>query len=193
MKRNLLLILLLAPIFSAKLAHAQFDVNASLYGQFSGATNNNGVSESPQNSAGVMVGLRRYERPWRGYEVTYSFNHANYDFSGTTLQSVLANAHTVTADYVVSFPFPGVGIRPFLLGGGGLVVIAPQGGGNGGTETKAVFSYGGGLDWRLVPHIGLRVQYRGLLYSAPEFTSAFSSTSNFTRTAEPMAGLYLKF
>jgi opacity protein-like surface antigen len=174
-------------------AHAQYDVNASLYGQFSGTTNSDGISQSPQNSAGVMVGLRKYDRPWRGYELTYSFNHANQDYSGTTLSSVTANAHSVTADYVVSVPIPTTGIRPFLLGGGGVVIFAPQGSSGGGTDTKAVFSYGGGVDVRLVPHIGLRVQYRGLLYRAPDFGQAFLSTDSFTRTAEPMAGLYLKF
>jgi opacity protein-like surface antigen len=198
-KRIAAALLFLALAFLPASAHAQFDVNASLYGQFSGTTTSNGISQSPENSAGVMAGIRRYERPWRGYEVTYSFNHANYDFSGTTVRSVEANAHSVTADYVVSLPIPGLGIRPFLLGGGGLVIFAPQGmtapqgAPAASLDTKALFSYGGGVDIRLVPHLGLRVQYRGLLYSAPEFGNAFASTSSFTRTAEPMAGLYLRF
>ena len=37
---------------------------------------------------------------------------------------------------------------------------------------------------------GLRVQYRGNLYSAPNVTSLFSSTNTFTHTAEPMIGIY---
>lgn len=190
MKLRLLALLILgAPLLS----HAQVDLNASLYGQFPGATNSDGITQSPSSSAGVMLGIRKYDHPWRGYEVTYSFNHANQDYSGTTLSSVAADAHSVTADYVVSFPFPAIGLRPFALGGGGLVFFAPQGSAPGTTEVSGVFSYGAGVDLRLVPHLGLRVQYRGLVYRAPDFGEAFLSTDSFTHTAQPMAGLYLQF
>jgi hypothetical protein len=58
------------------------------------------------------------------------------------------------------------------------------------TSYKPVYVYGAGLDWGLIPHFGLRLQYRGNLYSAPNVTSLFSSTNTFTHTAEPMIGIY---
>ncbi len=61
------------------------------------------------------------------------------------------------------------------------------------TQTKAVFVYGAGLDWPLIPHIGLRFQYRGNVYKAANLTSAFQSTDSFTHSAEPMAGAYFRF
>ena len=61
------------------------------------------------------------------------------------------------------------------------------------TEVKPVFVYGAGLDWALVPHLGLRFQYRGNLYEAPDLTKIYTSTSAFTHTAEPMIGAFVRF
>jgi opacity protein-like surface antigen len=85
-------------------------------------------------------------------------------------------------------------VRPFVLGGGGLVFNEPS---SGQTETssstKPVFVYGAGLDSGLIPHIGLRLQYRGNLYKAPDLTRLYTSSGAFTHTAEPMVGAYLRF
>ena len=61
------------------------------------------------------------------------------------------------------------------------------------TSTQSVYVYGAGLDWGLLPHLGLRFQYRGNLYKAPHLTTLYTSTDAFTRTAEPMIGAYLSF
>ena len=63
---------------------------------------------------------------------------------------------------------------------------------NTSTSYKPIYVYGAGLDWGLIPHIGLRFQYRGNLYSAPNVTKLFSSTDTFTHTAEPMVGIYFR-
>jgi opacity protein-like surface antigen len=61
------------------------------------------------------------------------------------------------------------------------------------SDTKAVYLYGAGLDWGVFPHIGLRFQYRGNLYKAPDLTALFTSTNAFTHTSEPMIGAYFRF
>jgi hypothetical protein len=60
------------------------------------------------------------------------------------------------------------------------------------SATKGVFVYGGGLDWGLLPHIGLRFQYRGNVYSAPALTTVFTSSGAFVHNAEPVVGIYFK-
>jgi outer membrane cobalamin receptor len=52
--------------------------------------------------------------------------------------------------------------------------------------------YGAGLDWGLIPHIGLRFQYRGNLYKAPDLSTLYTSSGAFTHTAEPMIGVYFR-
>jgi len=84
-------------------------------------------------------------------------------------------------------------LRPFALAGGGLLFNEPSGNQTNTTSsTKGVFDYGAGLDWGLLPHLGLRFQYRGNLYKAPDLTHLYTSTGAFTHTSEPMIGVYFR-
>ncbi|MGD0829404.1 MAG: outer membrane beta-barrel protein [Terracidiphilus sp.] len=183
---------------------AQTDVAVSLYGAFSGTTTANGVAQSPSNAAGGMLEVRHISHPWLGYEGTYSINRANQTYryvdppscpAGSTgpcgLQAVSADAHQVTGDWIASVKVAHV--RPFALGGVGLLLDVPSSGQGASSNVKPVFVYGAGLDWGLAPHIGLRFQYRGNLYKAPNLTSLFTSVDRFTQTAEPMIGAYFRF
>ena len=183
------------------LAWGQTDVGASLYGAFSESTSGGGVVQSPSNSAGGMIELRHISHPLIGFEGTYSFNRANQTYAEPITcglicntpppQSVSANAHEVTGDWVASVRV--ANLRPFALAGAGVLFNQATGGQTDTTSsTKAVFVYGAGLDWGLLPHLGLRLQYRGNLYKAPDLTTVFTSTNAFTHTAEPMIGVYLR-
>ena len=181
---------------------SQTDVAVSLYGAFSGSTTGDNTVQSPANAAGGIVELRYIGNPIEGFDVAYSFNRANQTYTAppcTALgdciggtQSVSANAHEIQGDWVASLKI--ANLRPFALVGGGLLLDVPVSGQvNTSTSTKPVFVYGAGLDWGLLPHIGLRLQYRGNLYKAPDLTKLFTSTDAFTQTAEPMIGAYFRF
>jgi len=187
-------------ILAAVSAQAQTDVALSIYGAFNGSTSGNGTQQSPANSAGGLVELRHISHPWMGYEATYSYNRDNQNYSEAgcpvldclTPSSVSANAHELTGDYVVSVKL--ANLRPFALGGVGVLLNQPVSGqSNTTSSTKPVFVYGAGLDWGLVPHLGLRLQYRGNLYKAPDLTKLYTSTGAFTHSSEPMIGAYFRF
>ncbi|HEX4066950.1 MAG TPA: outer membrane beta-barrel protein [Acidobacteriaceae bacterium] len=128
-----------------------------------------------------------------------------------SVETVRANAHELTADWTPSVHI--ANLRPFGVLGVGLLLDVPSGSqatvvttnptpgqspvnttitttSNTSTSTKPVYVYGAGLDWGLLPHLGLRFQYRGNLYKAPDLSSLYTSTNAFTHTAEPMIGLY---
>ncbi|MDE3200325.1 MAG: outer membrane beta-barrel protein [Acidobacteriota bacterium] len=176
--------------------HAQTSVGVSAYGAFSGSTSGNGTVQSPSNSAGGLIELRHISNPLVGFEATYSFNRANQSYTfcnpSCTVAAVKANAHEVTADWVVSAHI--ANLRPFALAGIGMLFNQPVNGGSGTTsDTTPVYVYGAGLDLGLLPHLGLRFQYRGNLYKAPHLVSLYTSTDRFTQTAEPMIGAYFNF
>jgi opacity protein-like surface antigen len=187
--------------FGAASAQAQTDVALSVYGAFDGSTSGNGTQQSPSNSAGGMLELRHISNPLMGFDVTYSYNRDNQVYTGASVCGVVcnptpaavsANAHELTGDYVVSVKL--ANLRPFALGGIGVLLNEPVSGqSNTQSSTKPVFVYGAGLDWGLVPHIGLRLQYRGNLYKAPDLTKVYTSTGAFTHSSEPMIGAYFRF
>ncbi len=146
---------------------------------------------------------------------TYTSHPGGCPAFGCTIstESVSSNAHEITGDWVPSVHI--ANLRPFGVLGAGLLLDVPAESqatvtstgpcftpgcsatttstSPTSTSTKAVFVYGAGLDWRLVPHIGLRLQYRGNLYRAPDVSKLFSSTNTFTHSAEPMIGAYFNF
>lgn len=205
--RSFLLSAGLAILIALPTAHAQTDVALSLYGAFNGTTNGNGTIQSPANSAGGIVELRHISNPIVGYEATYSYNRDNQKYSSSVATglcpvgvtppcpppvSVSANAHEISGDWIASVHI--ANLRPFALAGVGVLFNQPSGSQNNtNSETKPAFIYGAGLDWAVFPHIGLRFQYRGNLYKAPDLTRLYTSTNAFTHTAEPMIGAYLRF
>ena len=181
-------------------ARAQTDVGLSLYGAFSGTETANGVQESPSNSAGGLFELRHIANPLIGFEATYSYNRANQVYSSPctvagcaapTPAPVSTNAHEITGDWVPSIQI--ANLRPFGVLGVGLLLNEPTSSQSNATSSKeAVYVYGAGLDWGLLPHIGLRLQYRGNLYKAPNVSKLYASSGAFTHTAEPMIGVYFR-
>lgn len=120
------------------------------------------------------------------------------------------NTHELTADWVVSFKV--ASLRPFVLAGGGLLLNQPSSGtvsesfceqGSSppcptssiptASQTTGVYVYGAGVDWTVLPHLGLRFQYRGNLYKAADLSNAFVSTNAFTHNSEPMLGAFFRF
>lgn len=193
-------------------AQAQTDVAASLYGAFNESTSGNSIAQGPSNAAGALLEVRHIKNPIVGYEATYAFNRANQKYTqinfncpvgvvpvcAAPVASVSANAHEVTGDWLVSLKV--ANLKPFALAGAGVLFDTPQSAAESfvttvetSTSTKAVFVYGAGLDWTLLPHMGLRFQYRGNLYKAPALVNAFSSTGAFTHTAEPTIGAFFRF
>jgi hypothetical protein len=188
-----LVALVIAAVLALAKAHGQelshTDVAASAYGAFTGTSEGNGTIQSPSNQAGGIIELRHLSNPLIGYEVNYSLNRANQSYN---LASVKADAHELGADWVVSFPV--LSFRPFVLAGVAAIYFRPDSDQPGtSSEVKPVFVYGGGIDWTIIPHTGLRGQYRGNLYHAPDLLKAASSTRAYAHTAEPMIGAFFRF
>ena len=57
------------------------------------------------------------------------------------------------------------------------------------TQSRPAFVYGGGSDYALSKGISLRLEYRGLVYLAPDMGFSSVSTGIVTHSAQPSAGL----
>lgn len=169
--------------------HGETDVAASIYGNFPGSSAGNGTLQSPSNAAGLLLEMRHISNPLVGYELNFSMNGADQQYNA---QSIKAHAHQVGASWIVSMPV--LSIRPFLEAGGGLLFFGPSSGQpDASSETKPVFVFGAGADWTFLPHFGLRFQYRGDLYHAPDLSKTANATHELTEAAQPMLGAYFRF
>jgi len=165
-------------------------------------------------SSGVgFEGAYAYNRAKQVY--SYSDPSSSYCSVGgggdCTSETLSANAHELTGDLVGSLK--AARFRPFALAGVGILFDVPTSGqatvtnlncsggvpscvlstGTVSTSTSArpVFVYGAGVDWKLLPHIGMRLQYRGNFYKALDLSGP-PSIAAFTHAAEPIIGVYFR-
>ncbi len=180
---------------------SQIDLAGSFYRTLSTSTTGHGTVQTPTDSYGGLFEARYLKSTWIGGELSYGWNPANQAYTPTATgcgyycnakpESVKANANELGFSWVFSKAMGN--LRPFALGGIGFVFTVPPGNEYAvNTAIKPAYIYGAGLDWGVSEHFGIRAQYRGNLYSAPQVTFAFPATGKFTHVAEPAVGVYFR-
>lgn len=198
-------ILILATIFlfsaSAIAQEVRSEISVQGTGFFTRDSNGQGILQQNTQSGGVLGAYRYHINRWLSAEAAYGWNRSSQLFF-TPLGSsrILADVHQATGSMVVNLPTPfRLNMNPYLLAGGGALVFVPTDNAAGvpGAQRQAAgtFVYGGGADFPipLVNRVALRLEYRGLVYNAPNFGLSNLHTGSVTHTAEPSAGLVFRF
>ncbi len=190
-------------------AERRTDIGISVYETFTSSTTGHGAVQTPSNSAGGMFELRHIVNSLVGFEITYAYNPANQTLApnagacgyvcNNPPTKITAGGNEVALDWVASHKFGS--LRPFVVGGMGFFIAytnyypssPPYNFYGSNTVVRPAFVYGGGVDWNVGPRFGLRFQYRGNAYKAPNVSAIFPATGAWTQTKEPMAGVYYRF
>jgi opacity protein-like surface antigen len=195
---------------------SQTDIGGSFYRAMNSATTAKGVTQSPVDADGGMLEIRHIHSPLIGYEVTYGYNREDetvaaeaapacetYDTCSTPTQKMTASTSLVGLDWVFSKKFGN--LRPFATAGLGFFIDEPTSPRIQQTPTTSVpgygvndtvrisYLYGGGVDWSITRHLGIRGQYRGVVYRVPNISMLFPAQGLFTQTSEPMGGIFYRF
>ncbi len=183
-------------------SRSQTDIGASFYEALTSATSGNGTQQTPSNAPGGMIELRHIANPLVGYEMTFSFNPADQAYvpkagacglaCANPPTKISGNAAEVAIDYVASYKVGN--LRPFVVGGIGFFIAIPGAtpfGNN--TSIRPAYVYGGGVDYSFSSHLGIRAQFRGNMYKAPQTSAIYPATGVFTQSLEPMGGLFYRF
>jgi opacity protein-like surface antigen len=170
----------------------------NFFGQFSGTSNGNGVQDKPTYSLGVLATARQSLHPWLGWEINYSYTRYSDRYSTALFPvNVQSNMHEVSAAYLLQGPtIPILGLQPFgAVGVGGLIFLPTTVGGQRyNQQWRVPFLYEFGVNYPLLTsHLGLRLQYRGLLYKTPDFDASLLTTNARRQTSEPSVGAYFRF
>ncbi len=158
-----------------------------------------GTLEHTTNTGGVLLNYRFHINGWLAAEASYGYDRNTQEsFGAGGNTAIQANVQQATGALVVDIPVSFHRMRPYVLAGAGALVFDPTGNAGGfvsGAQWQArpAFVYGGGVDYRLVRHVALRVEYRGFVYDRPDFGIAGLSSSILTHSAEPSAGLVFHF
>jgi outer membrane immunogenic protein len=178
------------------------DVAVSVFGSFPKQTTGNSIQQDPTNSGGFLLSYSYAFRPHSAIALSYSYTRDTqyYTIVGSItgpIASQQANVQEITAAYVLDAGRDRK-LDPFLLAGGGALIFNPITNSTNSTfgsttQTSGAFLYGFGVDYRLMHALGLRLQYRGLIYKAPDFGVSEISTGSWSHSAEPSIGITYRF
>lgn len=168
-------------------------------GFFTKDSQENGITHHATDTGGLLVGYRFHFNRWLAADASYGYDrNTQQSFSPAGLTGIQSNVHQATAALVVTLPINVARLKPYALAGAGALVFDPTGNVGGfvpgaQSQAKAAFVYGAGADYRLSSHIALRAEYRGLVYNRPDFGLAGMDLNVTTHTAQPSAGIVIKF
>ena len=198
----LAVVLVLTSIGAAQ-EQGRFDVSiggASVFSKTSTSSNGT-VTLKPTNSGAILATFRYRFNRMHGIEgnIGHTTNSQVF-FIPPDNYRIHAGVTEYTGAYVFS-PFQTGRIEPFLFGGAGALHFNPdktyidgfQSAFGAAKQTSLAFLYGGGVDYRLWRFLALRLQYRGLIYKAPNFSVPILFTGAKGHMAEPATGIVVKF
>ncbi|HEY6446448.1 MAG TPA: outer membrane beta-barrel protein [Acidobacteriaceae bacterium] len=203
-RKSVWLGLLAVPALLVSSAHAQSalkndDIAVDGFAEFTQTVSGNGITDTPTKAGGGAASFRHSFHWWLGYDAGYEYTRYHESYTGVPghpeqVYGVQHNQHEFSGSYYVHGPT--VFIQPFALVGVSAVIFSPSlnGGQNVPWQSRPGINFGVGANMPLLTsHIGLRLEYRGVYYKAPNFGDSFLDTNTFRLTSEPMAGVYVKF
>lgn len=148
-------------------------------------------------SGGGVVGYSYQFNRWASAEGNYGFTRNNQNYSGSNGEaSIRSDIHELSGSFVARIPAHLSRLRPFVLAGAGALIFDPTDQNtiqSAARQAKATFIYGGGADIHIVRQFGVRAEYRGFLFKAPDFTLSGLNLDKVTHIAQPSAGFFVRF
>ena len=191
---------LVMPSISAAQSN-RFDVSIGASGMFAKRSSGNGTTLTPTNSVGFLATARFRLRTKHALAFNYGRASDSQIYS-TPPFSYRIQTHVTeyTGAYVFS-PVESERFEPFLLAGGGALAFSPYNTFIDGyqvpvaavKQTEIAFLYGAGVDYKILSFLRLRLQYRGLVYKAPDLSFPGFLTGAKGHLAEPSAGIVIRF
>ena len=169
-------------------------------GLFTSSTTGNGTAHSATESGGFLGTYRYHLNHWVSVEGAYGYSvdTQKYSLSSGAFR-VQSGIHNFTGSLVLNLPAHHHSrVNPYLLVGGGALRFAPTGNqfntlSDAQGQTRGAFVYGVGVNYAIYKGLSLRAEYRGLLYSTPDFGFGALATNSTTHTAVPSVGISFRF
>ncbi len=157
------------------------------------------LSQHTTKSGGLLVGYSYQFNSWAGAEGNYGYTQNTLNTAGSFGQSsIRSDFHEITGAFVAHIPVNARGVRPYALAGAGALIFDPTDDArriNAGIDrqAKATFVYGGGVNFDITRNFGVRAEYRGFVYKAPDFNLDNLNLDKVTHLAQPSVGFFYRF
>jgi opacity protein-like surface antigen len=179
----------------------RWEVSLSDGAAFSKQTSGNNIVLAPTQNNVFVAGVRLLLPAKSALEVDFGRAKNSQKYATGGLDYRIQSTIVEFSGAYVFRPFETKKLRPFaMVGMAGLVFTpnatlideTPQSLG-AGRQIRSAVLYGGGVDYHLYSLLSVRLQYRGLVYSTPDFKVPNLFTGGRGHMAEPSIGLVVRF
>jgi outer membrane immunogenic protein len=200
MKKTMLLCALILSAMTAFGQESRQDVSVSAFGEVSPDVTGNAVHMSATNTIGFLGSYRYLVTPRSGLELNYGFaqNSNKYVTSFIPSGRVHTRQMEVTGAYVFNMTFKR--FNPFAEIGVGAMFFTPikdnlTNNLDAKSNTRLGGLFGAGVAYEISPSFDIRLQYRGFLQKAPDFsvTNEDFKTNRWEVLSTPAVGVAYHF
>jgi opacity protein-like surface antigen len=178
-----------------------WDLSVSGAGVLSKQTRGNGIVQAPTQGSGIVASLARRLGSSAALQLNFGHNLNSQKYVSGGVDYRIKSTITEFSGALVFRVLQREKLKPFVLGGGGALIFNPdstlidQTAQNIGAQrqTRPAVLYGAGVDCHLFSRLSLRLQYRGLFYSPPNYHVPNLFTGGRGHMAEPSVGLVFNF
>ena len=193
----------------------RFDVSLGGAAVLNKTSTGNGTTLTPTNSGAVLITGRYRFSASSSVELNYAHTrNSQIYFASPLTYRIPGTISEYSGAYVFSF-LQSPKMEPFVFLGAAALTFYPTYGSDtindvqtslpSSKQTRPALLYGGGVDYRIFSslpiirrsslsnHLALRLQYRGLVYKAPDFKVQNLFTGARGHMAEPSVGIVVKF
>ena len=153
------------------------------------------VTQSASSTVGGLVTLRYSPRPYLGAEFNGSYARYTENYNVAPIQ-IQTQANEFTFGYLVEPPYSIFGVKPYASAGGGLMRFAPTAGGGQEAPSMArpAYYYNLGVQQNVLgDRFGVRIGFRQVFYTAPDFYQNYLTINKHVASSEPVFGFYVHF
>jgi len=134
------------------------------------------ISDSATGSGGFLGTYSYHLNRWLSVEGAYGYSQDTQKYLLTSdAFRIQSGIHQFTGTMILNLPsHPHSRLSPYVIIGGGALLFTPNGNqfnslAGASSQAKGALVYGAGANYALTKAIALRVEYRGLVYSTPDF------------------------
>ena len=183
---------------SAQGVVSKSEVSVSVMGVYQQYSSGNNIGQSATNGGGALLGYRYHFSRLIAAEVDYGRTRISEVYDGGGLGRVQSNVNEVTGSLVLTSPVGLFGFKPYVLAGVGGLVFDPTHSptdyvAGASTQFEPTPLFGVGLDYSFLPHVAIRLDYRGIVFKAPDFGVKSLNTEGWTQINQPAAGIVIRF
>jgi opacity protein-like surface antigen len=141
-------------------------------------------TQAASNSIGGLGDVRYDFGRHSAFDLSFTFNRSTQYYYPSTqfLNFVQSNNLEIIGSYIIRLPAK-EHLKPYFLIGGGAVHFSPNNNFSTGiapsSQMKPAFAYGFGTDFPFSDRWAVRLQYRGLVMSEPNFGLATNDPNGF--------------